>query len=320
MEIDKVHQSLTNSSNDVTTITKLTSNISYSYTEDFYPNLNLSFSQTAEARLRTYDYPVLKRSQSHKRHHFKVDIGTIVNEELNEDDSENITSINYSQCSFASSQNNIDELDILNKFTLSPHLNSDIKEEYLSPKTQLLLANLNSEFNYTFNKLDEGVPEEEWVNLVSPNYRSISKVLVLSNDNGEILDNKDNDNDNMDDPLFLGRHSGEKEGTSYENKENNDDNKDKSGCNGNDDESFGHIQINRHNLSSLSNLSNQDLNEYNPDQVGVIPTIFSRILRQEVLRNMNNNNGYSNNNKENCDCYSNSNDDNSINTKSDAPS
>lgn len=283
MEIDKVHRSLTNLSNDVTTITKLTSNISYSYTEDFYPNLNLSFSQTAEAKLRTYDYPMLKRSQSHKRHHFKVDIGTIVNEELNEEDSENITAINYSQCSFSSSNHDIDDIEILKKISRSPpHLNCKQKEDYLSPKTQLLLSNLKAELNNSFNRLNEDVPEEEWDKPVSSNYHSICKVLVLYNDNEKISRNTRE----KEVIMFNDQNLDERE----ENNTKNYLNKKYDCCNNendNNDESFSHILINRHNLSSYSNMSNQDPNEYTTDQVCVIPTIFSRILKQEALRSIN---------------------------------
>lgn len=104
-------QSMTNSSNDAAKITKQTSMLS-SYTEDF-PNNNLNLSYNPHSDRKHFinsDSPLLKTSQSHKRRHFKVDIGNIVNEELNEDDSE-----------------------ICNQ-----------KDSSLSPKTKLLIYNLKA--------------------------------------------------------------------------------------------------------------------------------------------------------------------------------
>ncbi|MBQ2137157.1 MAG: extracellular solute-binding protein, partial [Selenomonas sp.] len=86
-----------NSSVDGTMITKQTSNLSTlnNYYDEIYPNnLNLSYSiltNKNKNKKKILEIPKLKRSKSHKKQDYKnKNIGTIVYEELNEDDSENL--------------------------------------------------------------------------------------------------------------------------------------------------------------------------------------------------------------------------------------
>ena len=55
-----------------------------------YQNLNLSYNNSFhtinQSKAFLEDSPQIKRSYSHKRRHYKVDIGNIVNEELDEDE------------------------------------------------------------------------------------------------------------------------------------------------------------------------------------------------------------------------------------------
>lgn len=93
MEHDKLH-SIANTSNDITTRTKQGSAMSITNDDVNNKMLNLSnISYLTEKKFTNMliSNPLpLKRSKSHKRHHFKVEIGNIVNEELNEDDTEQI--------------------------------------------------------------------------------------------------------------------------------------------------------------------------------------------------------------------------------------
>ena len=95
MFLDKNKSSLTNTNVNTNTkiATKQTSNVLTNIENNIPGSLNLSYSIFKdEKNLKSKiisDTPKLKRSQSHKRHHFKVDIGKIINEEQNEDDSDN---------------------------------------------------------------------------------------------------------------------------------------------------------------------------------------------------------------------------------------
>ena len=139
MYFDKNQSSLTNTNVNTNTkiATKQTSNVLTNIENNIPGSLNLSYSIFKdEKNLKSKiisDTPKLKRSQSHKRHHFKVDIKKIINEEQNEDD-------NYEGRNFL-------------------HLNkvSDKILNDCSPKTQYLIFNLLSDKYYTWEQIDNSI-------------------------------------------------------------------------------------------------------------------------------------------------------------------
>ena len=136
MFLDKNKSSLTNTNVNTNTkiATKQTSNVSTNIENNIPGSLNLSYSIFKdEKNLKSKiisDTPKLKRSQSHKRHHFKVDIKKIINEEQDEDD-------NFEGRNFLH----------LNK------VSDKILNDY-SPKTQYLIINLLSDKYYTWEQID----------------------------------------------------------------------------------------------------------------------------------------------------------------------
>ena len=139
MYLDKNKSSLTNTNVNTNTkiATKQTSNVSTNIENNIPGSLNLSYSIFKdEKNLKSKiisDTPKLKRSQSHKRHHFKVDIKKIINEEQNEDD-------NFEGRNFLH----------LNK------VSDKILNDY-SPKTQYLIINLLSDKYYTYEQIDNSL-------------------------------------------------------------------------------------------------------------------------------------------------------------------
>ena len=134
MDLDKAQSLLTNTNVNSKIITKQTSNVSTNIENNIPESLNLSYNIFKdEKNLKSKiisDTPKLKRSQSHKRHHFKVDIKKIINEEQNEDD-------NFEGRNFLH----------LNK------VSDKILNDY-SPKTQYLIINLLSDKYYTWEQID----------------------------------------------------------------------------------------------------------------------------------------------------------------------
>ena len=139
MYFDKNQSSLTNTNVNTNTkiATKQTSNVSTNIENNIPGSLNLSYSIFKdEKNLKSKiisDTPKLKRSQSHKRHHFKVDIKKIINEEQNEDD-------NFEGRNFLH----------LNK------VSDKILNDY-SPKTQYLIINLLSDKYYSWEQIDNSL-------------------------------------------------------------------------------------------------------------------------------------------------------------------
>ena len=139
MYFDKNQSSLTNTNVNTNTkiATKQTSNVLTNIENNIPGSLNLSYSIFKdEKNLKSKiisDTPKLKRSQSHKRHHFKVDIKKIINEEQNEDD-------NFEGRNFLH----------LNK------VSDKILNDY-SPKTQYLIINLLSDKYYTWEQIDNSL-------------------------------------------------------------------------------------------------------------------------------------------------------------------
>ena len=139
MYFDKNQSSLTNTNVNTNTkiATKQTSNVLTNIENNIPGSLNLSYSIFKdEKNLKSKiisDTPKLKRSQSHKRHHFKVDIKKIINEEQNEDD-------NFEGRNFLH----------LNK------VSDKILNDY-SPKTQYLIINLLSDKYYTWEQIDNSI-------------------------------------------------------------------------------------------------------------------------------------------------------------------
>ena len=139
MYFDKNQSSLTNTNVNTNTkiATKQTSNVSTNIENNIPGSLNLSYSVFKdEKNLKSKiisDTPKLKRSQSHKRHHFKVDIKKIINEEQDEDD-------NFEGRNFLH----------LNK------VSDKILNDY-SPKTQYLIINLLSDKYYTWEQIDNSI-------------------------------------------------------------------------------------------------------------------------------------------------------------------
>ena len=139
MFLDKNKSSLTNTNVNTNTkiATKQTSNVSTNIENNIPGSLNLSYSIFKdEKNLKSKiisDTPKLKRSQSHKRHHFKVDIKKIINEEQDEDD-------NFEGRNFLH----------LNK------VSDKILNDY-SPKTQYLIINLLSDKYYTWEQIDNSI-------------------------------------------------------------------------------------------------------------------------------------------------------------------
>ena len=139
MHLDKNKSSLTNTNVNTNTkiATKQTSNVSTNIENNIPGSLNLSYSIFKdEKNLKSKiisDTPKLKRSQSHKRHHFKVDIKKIINEEQNEDD-------NFEGRNFLH----------LNK------VSDKILNDY-SPKTQYLIINLLSDKYYSWEQIDNSL-------------------------------------------------------------------------------------------------------------------------------------------------------------------
>jgi hypothetical protein len=135
MDLDKAQSLLTNTNVNSKIITKQTSNVSTNIENNIPESLNLSyniFKDEKNLKNKIYDTPKLKRSQSHKRHHFKVDIGKIINEEQNEDDSEN---------------RNFLKLKIIPDKIINE----------VSPKTQFLIINLLSDKYYTWEQFDDNL-------------------------------------------------------------------------------------------------------------------------------------------------------------------
>ena len=139
MYFDKNQSSLTNTNVNTNTkiATKQTSNVLTNIENNIPGSLNLSYSIFKdEKNLKSKiisDTPKLKRSQSHKRHHFKVDIKKIINEEQNEDD-------NFEGRNFLH----------LNK------VSDKILNDY-SPKTQYLIINLLSDKYYSWEQIDNSL-------------------------------------------------------------------------------------------------------------------------------------------------------------------
>ena len=139
MYFDKNQSSLTNTNVNTNTkiATKQTSNVSTNIENNIPGSLNLSYSIFKdEKNLKSKiisDTPKLKRSQSHKRHHFKVDIGKIINEEQNEDD-------------------NFEGRNFLHLNKVSDKILNDC-----SPKTQYLIFNLLSDKYYTWEQIDNSI-------------------------------------------------------------------------------------------------------------------------------------------------------------------
>ena len=139
MHLDKNKSSLTNTNVNTNTkiATKQTSNVSTNIENNIPGSLNLSYSIFKdEKNLKSKiisDTPKLKRSQSHKRHHFKVDIKKIINEEQNEDD-------------------NFEGRNFLHLNKVSDKILNDC-----SPKTQYLIINLLSDKYYTWEQIDNSI-------------------------------------------------------------------------------------------------------------------------------------------------------------------
>ena len=139
MYFDKNQSSLTNTNVNTNTkiATKQTSNVSTNIENNIPGSLNLSYSIFKdEKNLKSKiisDTPKLKRSQSHKRHHFKVDIKKIINEEQNEDD-------------------NFEGRNFLHLNKVSDKILNDC-----SPKTQYLIFNLLSDKYYTWEQIDNSI-------------------------------------------------------------------------------------------------------------------------------------------------------------------
>ena len=139
MFLDKNKSSLTNTNVNTNTkiATKQTSNVLTNIENNIPGSLNLSYSIFKdEKNLKSKiisDTPKLKRSQSHKRHHFKVDIKKIINEEQNEDD-------------------NFEGRNFLHLNKVSDKILNDC-----SPKTQYLIFNLLSDKYYTWEQIDNSI-------------------------------------------------------------------------------------------------------------------------------------------------------------------
>ena len=136
MDLDKAQSLLTNTNVNSKIITKQTSNVSTNIENNIPESLNLSyniFKDEKNLKNKIYDTPKLKRSQSHKRHHFKVDIGKIINEEQNEDD-------------------NFEGRNFLHLNKVSDKILNDC-----SPKTQYLIFNLLSDKYYTWEQIDNSI-------------------------------------------------------------------------------------------------------------------------------------------------------------------
>ena len=139
MYFDKNQSSLTNTNVNTNTkiATKQTSNVLTNIENNIPGSLNLSYSIFKdEKNLKSKiisDTPKLKRSQSHKRHHFKVDIKKIINEEQNEDD-------------------NFEGRNFLHLNKVSDKILNDC-----SPKTQYLIFNLLSDKYYTWEQIDNSI-------------------------------------------------------------------------------------------------------------------------------------------------------------------
>ena len=131
MDLDKPKSLLTNTNVNTKIKTKQTSNVSTNIENNIPESFNLPYSVFKDDfKNKIYETPKLKRSQSHKRHHFKVDIKKRINEEQNEDDSE------------------IKNLLKLNKIP-------DTILNNVSPKTQFLIINLFSDKYYTWEQFDD---------------------------------------------------------------------------------------------------------------------------------------------------------------------
>ena len=133
MDLDKAQSLFTNTNVKTKIVTKQTSNVSTNIENNFPASSNLSYSiikDEKNLKNKIYETPKLKRSQSHKRHHFKVDIGKIINEEQNEDDWE------------------------IRNFIKLKNIPDNILNEY-SPKTQFLIMNLLSDKYYTWELIDD---------------------------------------------------------------------------------------------------------------------------------------------------------------------
>ena len=129
MEVNKSKSNKLNSSVDGTMITKQTSNLSTlnNYYDEIYPNnLNLSYSiltNKNKNKKKILEIPKLKRSKSHKKQDYKnKNIGTIVYEELNEDDSENLYYNNNNIISPIKSYQKNFKNKIMNYENLSPEI------------------------------------------------------------------------------------------------------------------------------------------------------------------------------------------------------
>ena len=188
MEVNKSKSNKLNSSVDVTMITKQTSNISTlnNYYDEIYPNnLNLSYSiltNKNKNKKKISEIPKLKRSQSHKKQDYKnKNIGTIVYEELNEDDSENLY------------YNNNNIISPINSYQKN-FKNKMIYYENLSPEIRNLAINLLASNPINWNEIEPidnfNLNDFEEDNLESFNLNNCNYENKVINDNTFCKGNK----------------------------------------------------------------------------------------------------------------------------------
>jgi hypothetical protein len=188
MEVNKSKSNKLNSSVDVTMITKQTSNISTlnNYYDEIYPNnLNLSYSiltNKNKNKKKISEIPKLKRSQSHKKQDYKnKNIGTIVYEELNEDDSENLY------------YNNNNIISPINSYQKN-FKNKMIYYENLSPEIRNLAINLLASNPINWNEIEPidnfNLNDFEEDNLESFNLNNCNYENKVINDNTFFKGNK----------------------------------------------------------------------------------------------------------------------------------
>ena len=188
MEVNKSKSNKLNSSVDVTMITKQTSNISTlnNYYDEIYPNnLNLSYSiltNKNKNKKKISELPKLKRSQSHKKQDYKnKNIGTIVYEELNEDDSENLY------------YNNNNIISPINSYQKN-FKNKMIYYENLSPEIRNLAINLLASNPINWNEIEPidnfNLNDFEEDNLESFNLNNCNYENKVINDNTFFKGNK----------------------------------------------------------------------------------------------------------------------------------
>ena len=188
MEVNKSKSNKLNSSVDVTMITKQTSNISTlnNYYDEIYPNnLNLSYSiltNKNKNKKKISEIPKLKRSQSHKKQDYKnKNIGTIVYEELNEDDSENLY------------YNNNNIISPINSYQKN-FKNKMIYYENFSPEIRNLAINLLASNPINWNEIEPidnfNLNDFEEDNLESFNLNNCNYENKVINDNTFCKGNK----------------------------------------------------------------------------------------------------------------------------------